>query len=270
MSLNVLILVGGKSERMGRDKALIERPDGTRQIDHLVALAKSVSDAVFLSARDHDDRGTGIPVLTDLEVDGGPLAALKAARATNRPGPWLVLGCDLFLLDSATIAFLLERRDPTRRAIAFRNRIDGKAEPLCTLYEESAFQALDAEHHCARSFLTDLDPLLLDLPQPAALDNANTPHELNEVFQKITRGVTAKNVSVLYFAVLREQRGLSEETVETLAWTAAGLYEELSFRHRFRLAVDQLRTARNGEFAAWDSEVRNGDEFVFIPPVAGG
>lgn len=272
MSLNVLILVGGLSERMGRDKALIERPDGTRQIDHVVALAKSVSENVFLSARDSDARGTGLPVIADLEPGAGPLGALASASAA-RPERWLVIGCDLFLLDAETLGFLIAQQDPSKGATAFRNRIDGRPEPLCALYEASTLsKALDFSRHnrCARAFLESLEPKLLDLPHPAALDNANTPLELAEAFEKLRSGVTSKAVQLLYFAALREARGLSSETVETLACTAAGLYEELRFRHRLPLSTDHLRVAKNGEFAAWDSPVQSADEFVFIPPVAGG
>lgn len=272
MSFNVLILVGGLSERMGRDKALIERPDGTRQIDHIVALAKGVSENVFLSARDEDSRGTDLPVIADLEPGAGPLGALASASSLH-PGPWLVIGCDLFLIDELTLRFLIDHHDPANGATAFRNRIDGRPEPLCAIYESSSISkaaAFAEDNRCARKFLESLQPALLDLPQPAALDNANTPLELAEAFQKLTRGVESKSVQLLYFAALREARGLSSETVETLACTAAGLYEELRFRHRLPLSTDHLRVARNGEFVGWDSAVTTADEFVFIPPVAGG
>jgi molybdopterin-guanine dinucleotide biosynthesis protein A len=274
MSLNVLILVGGLSERMGRDKSTIERPDGTRQIDHVVALAKQLGDRVYLSSRDHTDRGTGLPVIADLHPGDGPVGALASAAAAKPGEPWLVLGCDLFLLDAETLRFLLEKRDSSHKATAFLNRIDGKPEPLCAIYEAPAMsaagEAIRSGEFCARHFLENLEPLALDLPHPAALDNANTPAELNEAFAKLARGVEPKPVQILYFAALREARGESSETVETLACTAAGLYEELRFRHRLPLRAETLRVARNGEFAGWDAPVESGDEFVFIPPVAGG
>lgn len=272
MSLNVLILVGGRSERMGRDKALIERPDGTRQIDYIVALAQAFSANVFLSARDLDARDTGLPVIADLEPGSGPLGALASAAAAHS-GTWLVLGCDLFLLDECTLRFLLDHHDPMKSATAFLNRIDGRPEPLCAIYEASSISKaaeFSQKNHCARKFLESLQPALLDLPHPTALDNANSPLELAEVFQKLSHGVETKSVQLLYFAVLREVRGLSAETVETLACTAAGLYEELRFRHHLPLSTEHLRVAKNGEFADWDSAVASGDEFVFIPPVAGG
>jgi molybdopterin converting factor small subunit len=75
---------------------------------------------------------------------------------------------------------------------------------------------------------------------------------------------------VRYFAVLREQRGLDEEQVETSAATAGELYEELRTRHGFSLPAARLRVAVNDAFEPWAREVRSGDALVFIPPVAGG
>jgi molybdopterin-guanine dinucleotide biosynthesis protein A len=272
--MTTLILIGGKSQRMGRDKATIERPDGTRQVDWLVRLAQLTGGEVFLSMRDASAPPVDLPVVADDVPGGGPLAALAAIHARKPDGPVLVLGCDLFLLDEMTVTHLLSHRDPSRGATCFANRIDGRPEPLCAIYEVSgisrAAEALARGEHCARHFLESLDPRVLDLPHPAALDNANTPQELAECFAKLQHGVTPKTVSVLYFAKLRESRGLDEEKVETLACTPAGLYEELRFRHRLPLAIDSLRAARNGDFCAWDELISDGDEIVFIPPVAGG
>jgi len=75
---------------------------------------------------------------------------------------------------------------------------------------------------------------------------------------------------IVYYAALREQRGLSEEPLDTEATTPAALYEELRARHALRLQPDQLRAAVNDAFVAWDAPLREGDTIVFIPPVAGG
>ncbi|MCB1134099.1 MAG: NTP transferase domain-containing protein, partial [Verrucomicrobiae bacterium] len=268
--MNVLIIAGGSSRRMGRDKSLVTRPDGGRQIDHISGLAKQISNQVYLSVRAGTPPPLDLPVIHDLRPGAGPLAALEAAAATA-PGPWLAIGCDLFLLDAETLARLVEQRHPARSATCFLNRIDGRPEPLCTIYEDRALAAvssvLDDEKYCARHFLESLDPATLELPNPVALDNANTPGELEECFAKITGGVTLKTVRVLHFAKLREERGVDHETVETYACTAGGLYEELRFRHRFSLDSSALRAAVNGDFAPWNAPVAEGDEVVFIAPV---
>jgi molybdopterin converting factor small subunit len=79
-----------------------------------------------------------------------------------------------------------------------------------------------------------------------------------------------KTIRIQYFAILREQRGLAEETLATAAPTAAALYEELRARHAFTLPVEQLRAAVDGEFAPWTAPLSEGAQIVFIPPVAGG
>lgn len=78
------------------------------------------------------------------------------------------------------------------------------------------------------------------------------------------------NVRVQYFAILREQRGLTEETLATAAATPAALYDELRARHRFTLPGERIRAAVNDEFVAATTPLRDGDRVVFIPPVAGG
>jgi sulfur-carrier protein len=79
-----------------------------------------------------------------------------------------------------------------------------------------------------------------------------------------------KTVTVQYFAILREQRGLAEETVTTAAKTTGGLYTELRLRHGFSLAADRVRAAVNDEFVSATTQLKPDDRVVFIPPVAGG
>ena len=80
----------------------------------------------------------------------------------------------------------------------------------------------------------------------------------------------SKKVNIQYYAVLREERGLSSEAVATPAETVAQLYEELKCQHRFKLSTDVLRVAINNEFCDWQRSLKENDTVVFIPPVAGG
>jgi molybdopterin converting factor subunit 1 len=73
-----------------------------------------------------------------------------------------------------------------------------------------------------------------------------------------------------YFAILREQRGQTVETLETMATTPGALYDELRARHGFSLTGERIRAAVNDEFVAADMLLQDGDRVVFIPPVAGG
>ena len=77
-------------------------------------------------------------------------------------------------------------------------------------------------------------------------------------------------IRLQYYALLREQAGRQSESVDTAAETPAALYAELAQRHGFRLPASPLRVAVNAAFSDWERELRDGDEVVFIPPVAGG
>lgn len=79
-----------------------------------------------------------------------------------------------------------------------------------------------------------------------------------------------KKITVQYFAILREERGVNEETVETEATTPAALYEELKLRHRLSLPAERVRAAVNEAFVSNGTLLCEGDRVVFIPPVAGG
>lgn len=77
-------------------------------------------------------------------------------------------------------------------------------------------------------------------------------------------------LTLRYYALFREQAGRESEALDTDAATAAELYGEIARRHGFRLRSTQVRVAVNSEFAGWEQRLADGDEVVFIPPVAGG
>jgi molybdopterin converting factor subunit 1 len=77
-------------------------------------------------------------------------------------------------------------------------------------------------------------------------------------------------VRLEYFALLREQRGLDAETVQTACATVRELYREIAASHGFTLPVERVRVAVNNAFVSWDRPLAANDTVVFIPPVAGG
>ncbi|MFC5577577.1 MoaD/ThiS family protein [Lysobacter niabensis] len=78
------------------------------------------------------------------------------------------------------------------------------------------------------------------------------------------------DVTILYFAALRDAAGISTERVETSAADLRSLYNELQARHALPFPARQLRVAVDGEFARWEDVPRDGTEIAFIPPVSGG
>lgn len=79
-----------------------------------------------------------------------------------------------------------------------------------------------------------------------------------------------KTLHIEYYALLREQAGTRQQTLQSDAHTPAELYGQLSGEHGFSLSTEQLRAVVNEEFVNWDRQLNDGDRVVFIPPVAGG
>ena len=79
-----------------------------------------------------------------------------------------------------------------------------------------------------------------------------------------------KKIHINYYALLREERGISQEIFQTKARTAQELFEELKNLYHFRLSTDLIKVAINNEFSDWQTELKSEDHIVFIPPVAGG
>ena len=77
-------------------------------------------------------------------------------------------------------------------------------------------------------------------------------------------------IRVSYYAILREQRGLDQETVRIEDASLRQLYRDLARSHGFSLGEKHVRPAVNDAFCDWDRPLADGDSVVFVPPVAGG
>ncbi len=193
-----LVLAGGASARMQRDKAGIEY-HGRPQLDWTFDLVASVCERAFVSVR-ADQAGEKLrsahPQVVDAVAVSGPIAGILSALLAHREAAWLVLACDLPFVNRATLEHLLSNRDPLAVSTAYRSAHDGLPEPLCAIFEARALPALEAHvaagHTCPRKFLIrSSEANLLDLPQPSALDNVNTAEEWAAARRALARPITA-------------------------------------------------------------------------------
>lgn len=77
-------------------------------------------------------------------------------------------------------------------------------------------------------------------------------------------------VSVCYYGLLAERRGLAEERVTSAATTPAALYTELDAAHALGLSTANFRVAVNDEFVSWEHLLADGDRIALLPPMSGG
>ncbi len=181
-----LVLAGGKSRRMGRDKALLVR-DGQSQLAYAVGVLGDCVDRVFVSTRadqkDDEERGR-FEQLVDSYDGIGPVAGILTALDEHPEVDWLVVACDLPNINIDTIQFLLDARDGEQPFTAYSSSYDGLPEPLCAVYhvgcKDIVQQFVDDGINCPRKILIRSETRLLTQANPSALDNINTPDDLQD------------------------------------------------------------------------------------------
>ena len=186
--LKGLVLAGGRSRRMGADKADLrytDRPQAARAMD----LLDGFCDEVYVSRAPGQDAPADVDesrVLRDRFLDMGPLGGILTAMTTDRASAWLVVACDLPLLNRATLEDLVARRDPVAPATAFLSQDGQFPEPLCAIWEPSALRAcllaVERDRFCPRRILQALGTRLLPAPGQI-LFNANTPFERSALLE---------------------------------------------------------------------------------------
>jgi molybdopterin-guanine dinucleotide biosynthesis protein A len=185
-----LVLAGGKSKRMGRDKALLER-DGQSQLAYLAGLLQDKVERVFVSTRaeqQDDSERSRYPRIVDRYEEMGPLAGILSAMEEHPDVDWLVVACDLPNISDETIAHLVKNRSADHPFTAYVSSHDGLPEPLCAIYRAGSIGIIRrfAEEgiHCPRKILIRSDTFLLEQTNPRSLDNINTPDDLAESILK--------------------------------------------------------------------------------------
>ena len=182
-ALHGLVLAGGSSSRMHEDKAALTYRRRPQLAQAFELLAPFVSRA-WVSVREEqraDPLRAGFPQIVDGPDVEGPIAGIIAAQTEHPQAAWLVIACDLPMLDATTLSELIAGRDADRLATAFQSASDGLPEPLCAIYEPASREAIlrfvASGVSCPRKFLMRHDVALLASASPQALANANTPEE---------------------------------------------------------------------------------------------
>lgn len=127
------ILSGGKSTRMGTDKAFLEFA-GKPLIVRAVELAREVFERVYIVG-DPQKFSTYAPVVEDVFCDHGPLGGIHAALVSTHAEWNLMLAVDLPFVTTDFLKFLgAEARDSG--AIVTVPRVAGRLQPLCGIYRK--------------------------------------------------------------------------------------------------------------------------------------
>jgi len=153
MNFSVVILAGGRSSRMGCDKAFVAM-DGRQFLARQLEMVRSLGpDEVFISGRPKTDYAA-FPsrVLLDQFPDAGPLAGIHAALTAAKNPLLMVLAVDLPAMDAPVLHHLLQAA-PGKGVIP---RLGGQIEPLAAIFPVAALalltQLLEQKNFAVRDF----------------------------------------------------------------------------------------------------------------------
>ncbi|MBD3410691.1 MAG: NTP transferase domain-containing protein [Ignavibacteriales bacterium] len=192
--VSAAILAGGRSTRMGRDKATLPLGDATAAKRLIELAAPLASETMLVEATPRDEEIEGARRIVDLVPESGPLGGTHAALAACRTDRLVVLSCDLLLLDAASLAAALST-SPASSALV--PTIQGIRQPQLVVYRVAdalpvASSLVRRRADLPKSALSirrlaaelDADELPLERTprfDPASLTNVNTPEEYERV-----------------------------------------------------------------------------------------
>ena len=195
LSIEAFVLAGGRSRRMGRDKALLEW-GGFTLVERALQSLRGVASTVRIVG-DREDLACFAPVVSDTFPGSGPLGGIHAALATSTHDWNLFLPVDLPLLPAGFLVWMLERVALTE-AVATIPIAAGLPQPLCAVYHRAMEPAL-REALTAGRFRTIEGVLAasnsMDYPEP----RIDTFHVESVAAAENFRGIAAPSPVQLWF-----------------------------------------------------------------------
>lgn len=189
-TLNGLVLIGGRSTRMGQDKSQLvyhKKP----QREHLTDLLRPYCDTVYWSMNPEQARNessTSQPIVIDAYDWPGPMNGILSAFQQHPETAWLVVACDMPLLSTRSLDALVKGRNPAKLATAFYDSDGRFPEPLLCIWEASSKliieKAIAVGQWSPRKFLMMNDTHLLTAPDIRELLNVNDPAALAALKQR--------------------------------------------------------------------------------------
>ena len=188
MPVSAAVMAGGKSRRMGRDKAWLEL-GGRPIIERVIDVLREVADEVVIVANDARYGALGLRVVPDRFPEGGALGGIATGVWAATHERVLVAACDMPFLRADVLRLLLSHAP---EADAVVPRVGGEFETLHALYSKACLPAMERALAAGRmrviSFYDDVrvraveeDELRTVDPELRSFTNVNTPEELAAV-----------------------------------------------------------------------------------------
>jgi molybdopterin-guanine dinucleotide biosynthesis protein A len=178
-----IILAGGKSSRLGREKSMLDY-EGKPLIAHIAAQLTPIFNEVLIGANEPQKYDfLGLPIIADMKPDLGPLMGIASTVAHARNLHCFVIGCDIPTVDYAFLHRLLS--GAANFDIVVPRSSDGNFEPLFAAYGKGMVApALELLRSGGRRIADLYDKVRTDFVSFEPGDwykNINTLHDYNEI-----------------------------------------------------------------------------------------
>jgi molybdopterin-guanine dinucleotide biosynthesis protein A len=179
-----LVLVGGKSTRMGQDKSELNY-FGKPQKEVAKELLENNNLETFYSI---EKTTNNVDEISDKFYNLGPFGGICSAFQKDPNSARLVLATDLPFVNDEVIQLLLKHRNPSKVATAIKGKSKEFVEPLITIYEPKAYpillQYLAQGYSCPRKMLINSDVEIVEI-EDDLIRNVNTPEEFEMAKKEI-------------------------------------------------------------------------------------
>ena len=187
MNLTGIILSGGKSSRMGKEKGLCLL-NGKPLIEYAFDLLKNFCDSIIISAKNSEYEYLGCQIVKD-EIQGiGPAAGIYSGLWASRSDENFILSCDMPMITVDLIRFLLSQKKDFDAVIPLNN---GLPEPLCGFYRKSCIpvfkRSLDQGKYKIQDILTEVNTRFIPVTSadpfynPLLFTNVNAPGDIENL-----------------------------------------------------------------------------------------
>lgn len=189
--VSVFILAGGRSTRMGTDKALLQF-DGMSLLERALKAAREVGDNVRIVGARERYAEFGAAVVEDEFQQCGPLGGIHAALGVSETELNVVLSVDTPLVTSDFLRYLVSRAQKQPDALATVPDADGGVQGTCAVYRRPFRAVAEQQLKRGRNKVTDTlalvrveyveeDEMRAAGFDPAMFANLNTPEEFARV-----------------------------------------------------------------------------------------
>jgi len=192
-ALKALIMAGGKSVRMGKDKTHISY-HGKPQFAHVYSLFEEMGVEPYVSCRAEQAsyfQENGFRTVADRILDMGPISGISSAFMLAPNHAWLVIASDIPFIDKEIISELIANRSILHTATAFQSPFDRFPEPLIAIWEPKAFPMImsfvSLGYSCPRKVLIQTGAKVIEASHPEKLENVNTPDELLDALELLKK-----------------------------------------------------------------------------------